>query len=229
MKEDSTWTVNEASTRQHHLCRRREIDPENEGQGVGCRSRPAILPLRGPGEMVTHLLPPGSTNRYWSMTSSDAAPVVAPTATVAPVAEADRIEIVDVVRGVAVLGILLMNIPFFALPERFTEPWRADPEHELLGVRDQHDPLRRGDARALLGDLRGRNRAVHGGEGEVGAFGHGNFLSAHGVADALRPRPRAPAALVRRHPVLLRVDRDARLPSAARRAAMARAWRAAVP
>jgi uncharacterized membrane protein YeiB len=67
------------------------------------------------------------------MTSSDAAavldaaPVVAPKATVAPVAEADRIEIVDIVRGVALLGILLMNIPFFAMPERFTEPWRADP------------------------------------------------------------------------------------------------------
>lgn len=44
----------------------------------------------------------------------------------APVAESARIEIVDVVRGVALLGILLLNIPFFALPERFTEPWSAD-------------------------------------------------------------------------------------------------------
>jgi hypothetical protein len=44
----------------------------------------------------------------------------------APVAEQSRIESVDIVRGIALLGILLLDIPFFAMPERFTEPWRAD-------------------------------------------------------------------------------------------------------
>jgi hypothetical protein len=34
-----------------------------------------------------------------------------------PVAPSDRLGSVDILRGVALLGILLMNIPFFALPE----------------------------------------------------------------------------------------------------------------
>lgn len=56
----------------------------------------------------------------------DATPTVTPRAAPAPVAESERIEIVDIVRGFALLGILLMNIPFFAMPERFNESWRAD-------------------------------------------------------------------------------------------------------
>lgn len=35
----------------------------------------------------------------------------------APVAQQDRIVIIDSLRGIALLGILLMNIPYFALPE----------------------------------------------------------------------------------------------------------------
>jgi uncharacterized membrane protein YeiB len=41
------------------------------------------------------------------------APTTAPHPAAAPVAGSERIGIVDVVRGVAVLGILLMTIPFF--------------------------------------------------------------------------------------------------------------------
>ena len=89
------------------------------------------------------------------MTSSDAAPLVAPTAAAAPVAEAERIEIVDIVRGVAVLGILLMNIPFFALPERFTEPWRADPGNTNFWVYAINTILFEGKMRALFSAIFG--------------------------------------------------------------------------
>ena len=41
--------------------------------------------------------------------------IVSPLA--APVAQQDRIVIIDSLRGIALLGILLMNIPFFGLPE----------------------------------------------------------------------------------------------------------------
>jgi len=36
---------------------------------------------------------------------------------VAPVSQGDRITIIDSLRGIALLGILMMNIPYFALPE----------------------------------------------------------------------------------------------------------------
>jgi uncharacterized protein len=37
-----------------------------------------------------------------------------------PAVLSNRIDIVDIIRGVALLGILLMNIPFFAMPDNFT-------------------------------------------------------------------------------------------------------------
>ncbi|MEJ7559786.1 MAG: DUF418 domain-containing protein [Pedobacter sp.] len=43
-----------------------------------------------------------------------------------PVAQAERITAVDILRGVAVLGILLMNIPYFALPESFSDVYHSD-------------------------------------------------------------------------------------------------------
>jgi uncharacterized protein len=43
-----------------------------------------------------------------------------------PVSQADRIVTIDTLRGVALLGILLMNIPYFALPENFYESFHSD-------------------------------------------------------------------------------------------------------
>ena len=89
------------------------------------------------------------------MTSSAASPAVAPTPVAAPVAESERIEIVDVVRGVAVLGILLMNIPFFAMPERFLEPWRADTGNPNFWVYAVNTILFEGKMRALFSAIFG--------------------------------------------------------------------------
>jgi uncharacterized protein len=52
-----------------------------------------------------------------------ATPAVAP----APVSDKERLKLIDALRGVALLGILLMNIPGFAMPERFSESFKSDP------------------------------------------------------------------------------------------------------
>jgi uncharacterized membrane protein YeiB len=62
------------------------------------------------------------------------ATVAAPVADIAaPVAEANRIKVVDMLRGVALLGILLMNIPYFSLPDYFSEAFSKPWDAELLG------------------------------------------------------------------------------------------------
>src|SRR6516164_2915184 len=45
----------------------------------------------------------------------------------APVSDAERVKLVDALRGVALLGILLMNIEGFAMPEYFSESFKSDP------------------------------------------------------------------------------------------------------
>jgi uncharacterized membrane protein YeiB len=39
----------------------------------------------------------------------------------APVSDGERLKLIDALRGVAVLGILLMNIPGFAMPDYFSD------------------------------------------------------------------------------------------------------------
>ena len=45
----------------------------------------------------------------------------------APVSQIDRIQTIDILRGIALLGILMMNIPIFSMPQRFSEAFRSDP------------------------------------------------------------------------------------------------------
>lgn len=45
----------------------------------------------------------------------------------APVSDAQRVRVLDALRGVALLGILLMNIPGFAMPNYFSESFKSDP------------------------------------------------------------------------------------------------------
>lgn len=69
---------------------------------------------------------------------------------IAPVKQSQRIEALDSLRGIALLGILLMNIPFFALPERYSEPFRTDTESVNFWVRAVILVVFEGKMRALF-------------------------------------------------------------------------------
>ena len=49
----------------------------------------------------------------------------------APVSDAQRLRVLDALRGVALLGILLMNIPGFAMPDNFSESFKSDPHRRV--------------------------------------------------------------------------------------------------
>src|SRR5438874_463205 len=69
----------------------------------------------------------------------------------APVAEAQRVRLVDALRGVALLGILLMNIPGFAMPSYFSESFRSDPTNVNFWVSAVISVFFEGKMRALFG------------------------------------------------------------------------------
>jgi uncharacterized protein len=69
----------------------------------------------------------------------------------APVPEAQRVRLVDALRGVALLGILLMNIPGFAMPNYFSESFRSDPTNVNFWVNNVIAVVFEGKMRALFG------------------------------------------------------------------------------
>lgn len=73
----------------------------------------------------------------------------------APVAEAQRIRLVDALRGVALLGILLMNIPGFAMAQYSSEAYKTDPTNVNFWVEAVISIFFEGKMRALFGMIFG--------------------------------------------------------------------------
>ena len=79
----------------------------------------------------------------------------APGAVAAPVSESQRNKLIDALRGVALLGILLMNIPGFAMPNLFSESFRNDPASVNFWVNAVITVAFEGKMRALFGMIFG--------------------------------------------------------------------------
>jgi uncharacterized protein len=73
----------------------------------------------------------------------------------APVSDAERVKLVDALRGVALLGILLMNIEGFAMPEYSSESYRSDPTSVNFWVSAVISVGFEGKMRALFGMIFG--------------------------------------------------------------------------
>ena len=68
-----------------------------------------------------------------------------------PVSENNRIKVLDVIRGVALLGILLMNIPGFSMPNYSFEAFKNDPSNVNFWVYFVISIFFEGKMRALFG------------------------------------------------------------------------------
>jgi uncharacterized protein len=73
----------------------------------------------------------------------------------APVSDAERLKLVDALRGIALLGILLMNIPGFAMPKYFSESFKSDPTKLNFWVSAVISVFFEGKMRALFGMIFG--------------------------------------------------------------------------
>ncbi|WP_324679112.1 DUF418 domain-containing protein [Hymenobacter sp. GOD-10R] len=91
------------------------------------------------------------------MTTSTYAPDQLPLTAPTPVQAPERIPTLDVLRGVALLGILLMNIPLFALPDNISAPLHTLPSSDSLDYKVLHvvAVLFEGKMRALFSLLFG--------------------------------------------------------------------------
>src|SRR5437899_2896040 len=69
----------------------------------------------------------------------------------APVSETQRLRLIDALRGVALLGILLMNIPGFAMPNYFSESFKSDPTSINFWLNAVITVFFEGKMRALFG------------------------------------------------------------------------------
>jgi uncharacterized protein len=74
---------------------------------------------------------------------------------VAPVADGDRVKVIDVLRGVALLGILLMNVDWFGMPDYFDEAFVGDLKSPSFWTRAVISVVFEGKMRALFGMLFG--------------------------------------------------------------------------
>jgi uncharacterized protein len=73
----------------------------------------------------------------------------------APIAESQRLKLIDALRGVALLGILLMNLPGFAMPNYFSESFKSDPTNINFWFDAVTSVVFEGKMRALFGMIFG--------------------------------------------------------------------------